>query len=185
METLVHTVVGVLIAQKLAFVYKIWRICSRYRSVDAYFQHVRLASRSSQRLALYAEGHRRPKPSNSRTTAWHILVVTPKEAEVTIRTHCNYILKHEGRMSVFADEAGFDTRRLISEIRDICEHGDFSNSNECDVLHGKLFELSGRMKNVKTFHEKERRRITGENYLTMLISKPFMWQRRISGYRPA
>lgn len=77
-------------------------------------------------------------------------------------------------MSVFAEEAGFETRDLVTTIRRICECGDLSNSHDCDLLHRKLFELSGRIKDVKAFHEKERRRITGENYFTILVSRPFL-----------
>ena len=179
METIIQTIVGVLIANKLVYVYKIWRSCSRYNAVEAYSLHVRLACRSAQRLALYKRGLRRPTPGHSQTVAWHILVATPKEAEATIRMHCNYIFRNESRMSVFAEEAGFEIRRFISEIRDICERGDFDNSNDCGLLDQALSKLSNRIKDVKTFHEKEHRRITGENYITMLVSKPLLRHRRI------
>lgn len=174
METIVQTIVGVLIANKLIFVYQIWRSCSRYRAVEAYFRHVSLACRSAQRLALYRTGHRRPKRFNSTTVAWHILVATPKEAEATIRWHCAYIFRHAGRVSVLAEEAGFETRRLISQVKNVCECSDFENSTDCDLLYKRLSELSGRMKDVRTFHEKRRSRMTGENYLTILISKPLL-----------
>ena len=180
METIIQTIVGVLIANKLIFLYQIWRSCSRYRAVEEYFLNVRLACRSAQRLALYRRGRRIPKSVNSGITAWHILVATPKEAEATIRMHCNYIFRQSGRVSVFAEEAGYETSRLVTTIRDICERSDFENLNDCEMLYRNLSELSGRMKDAKNFHEKEHRRLTGENYLTILISKPFLRHRRIN-----
>ncbi len=192
METIIQTIVGVLIANKLIYVYQIWRSYSRYRAVEAYFMHVRLACRSAQRLALYRSGHRRPKPWNSPTTAWHIQVVTPKEAEATIRMHCSYIFRHAGRVSVFAEEAnnyvsrregtintgaaefGLETRTLISRIFRIYQDTNFGNPNDCERLYKYLTGLNGRIKRVKDYYEKENSRTTGENYLTALISKPFL-----------
>ena len=196
METIFQTIVGVLIANKLLFVYQIWRSCSRYRAVEAYSLHVRLVCRSAQRLALYKRGHRRPKPRNSPTTAWHILVATPKEAETTIRMHCNYIFQHKERMSVLGEEAssyvsqreggntgaaeyGLETKELISRIFLNYQDTNFDDPNDCERLYKYLTGLNGRMKRVKDYHEKKYCGITGENYLTTLISKPFLRHRRI------
>ncbi len=198
METIIQTIVGVLIANKLVFVYQIWRSCGRYRAVEAYFQHVRLACRSAQRLALYKRGHRRPKPWNSPTTAWHILVVTPEEAETTIRMHCNYIFQCKERISVLGEEAssyvsqrernintgaaeyGLDTRTLISRIFLNYKDTNFDNPDDCERLYKYLTGLTDRIKRVKDYYEKEASRLTGENYLATLIGKPFLRYRRAS-----
>ena len=198
METIIQTVIGVLIANKLIYVYQIWRTCSRYSAVEAYFHHVRLACRSAQRLELYRKGHRRPKPRNSPTTAWHILVVTPEEAEATIRMHCDYIFRHKERISVLAEEAygyvsrregtisigaaeyGLETRKLISRIFLNYQETNFDNLDDCERLYKYLTGLNNRVKRMRDFYEKENSRITGENYLTTLISKPILRYRRIS-----
>ncbi len=203
METIIQTVVGVLIAHKLLFVYQIWRTCSRYRAVEAYFTHVRLACRSAQRLALYKRGLRRPTPGHSQTVAWHILVATPKEAEATIQMHCDYIFRHEGKISVLAEEAhsyvsrrestintgaaeyGLETRTLISRIFLNYKDTNFDNPNDCERLYKYLTGLNDRIKRVKDYYEKENSRITGENYLTTLISKPLLRYRRINENRIA
>ena len=202
METIFQTVVGVLIANKLVYVYKIWRSCSRYRAVEAYFMHVRLACRSAQRLELYRRGHRRPKPWNSPTVAWHILVATPEEAEATIRMHCDYIFRHKERISVLAEEAhsyvsrhegtntgsaeyGLETGTLISRIFRNFQETNFDNPEDCERLYKYLTGLNDRIKRVKDYYEKENSRITGENYLTTLISKPLLRYRRINENRIA
>lgn len=190
METIIQTIVGVLIANKLIFVYQIWRSCTRYRAVEAYSLHVRLANRSAQRLALYKQGHRTPKSLNSPIVAWHVMVVTPEEAEATIRMHCNYIFRYKERISVLAEEAssyvsqreggytgavefGLETKTLISRFFLIYQDTNFDNPDDCEHLYKYLSGLTGRIKRVKDFYDKENSRITGENYLTTLISKPF------------
>lgn len=196
METIIQTVIGVLIYNQLAYVYRMWRSCSRYRAVEAYFLQVRLACRAAQRLELYRRGHRRPKPWNSPTVAWHILVATPEEAEATIRMHCDYIFRHKERISVLAEEAhsyvsrregtinigaaeyGLETRTLISRIFRNYQDTTFDNPNDCERLYKYLTGLNDRIKRVKDYYEKQNSRITGENYLTTLISKPFLWRRR-------
>lgn len=197
METIIQTVIGVLIANKLRYIYKIWRSCSRYRAVEAYFHHVKFARRSAQRLALYRKGQRSPKSANSTIVAWHILVATPEEAEDTIRAHCDYIFRYEDRISVLAEEAhsyvsrlegsytgaaeyGLETRILISIIFRNFQDTNFENSDDCERLDKYLTGLSNRIKKVKDYYEKENSRITGENYLTTLISKPFLRHRRLA-----
>ena len=172
---------GVLIFFSSRIVYQIWRTCSRYHAVETYSLHLSLARRTALRLELYRRGDRRPKAVNSPTTPWHILVVPPEEAEDIIRMHCNYLLRHEGRMSVFVAEAGIDLRDFNSKVRNLFEDFDLKNLNDCKLSNRRLEGLQDLMKAVKSYHEMEHSRITGENYLTMLISKTFMWHRRLNG----
>ena len=174
METILQTVIGVLIANKLLFVYQMWRVTRRYRAVAIYFQHVRLACRAALRLKLYKQGHRSPQSPNSRITAWHILISTPKDAVGMIEMHCDYILQQEVQMCSFGMHADVDTERAIAIIRDIREGSRLETDAECERLHWALEVLRERMKELSAVQERQYHRLTGENSLTIAIGRRFL-----------
>ena len=83
----------------------------------------------------------------------------------------SYVSRHETYTGTV--EYGRETRELIPIIFRNYQETNFENPMDCERLYRNLTGLSGRIKRVKDYYEKETSRITGENVLTTLIGKLF------------